>query len=302
MAGDKSGIGGPESGLVDHVFRLLDKQAVRWVLFENVYFMLHLDGGKAMEHIVGNLERRGMRWAYRVLNTFWFGLPQRRRRVFLVASRDHDPRDVILSDDMPSTRLPLPCLGNPIGFFWTEGRSGVGLTHDAIPPLKSGSGLGIASPPAVLFPDGSVSTPTIREAERLQGFPPDWTIAADKINGRLRWRLVGNAVSVPIAEWIGGKLAHPKIYDSTRDTPLGEDPWPSSAWGDKRGRFKSSAGQNPTGQAEPSLTRFAVHPWNPLSERALAGFLARARSSSLRFPEGFLDALGSRLGKLNKAS
>src|SRR5207302_8307018 len=99
MAGDKSGITGPKSGLVDHVFRLLDAQQVPWVLFENVYFMLHLDGGKAMEHIIGNLERRGMAWAYRVLNTRGFGLPQRRRRVFLIASRDLDPREVILSDN-----------------------------------------------------------------------------------------------------------------------------------------------------------------------------------------------------------
>src|ERR1017187_3026068 len=49
MAGDKRGIAGPKSSLVDHVFRLLDAQQVSWVLFENVYFMLHLDGGKAME-------------------------------------------------------------------------------------------------------------------------------------------------------------------------------------------------------------------------------------------------------------
>jgi DNA (cytosine-5)-methyltransferase 1 len=170
------------------------------------------------------------------------------------------------------------------------------LTHDAIPPLKSGSGLGIASPPAVLFPDGSVSTPTIREAERLQGFPSDWTIAADKINGRLRWRLVGNAVSVPISEWIGGKLAQPRAYDSSCDAPLSAgDPWPSSAWGNNRGRFKSSAGQNPTGRTDPSLKSFVVHPWNPLSQRALTGFLARAQSSNLRFPQGFLDALKLRL-------
>ena len=211
MAGDKRGITGAKSGLVDQVFRLLDETQVPWVLFENVYFMLQLDGGSAIEHIVSNLERRRMKWAYRVLNTYWFGLPQRRRRVFLVASKDEDPRNVILSDDSTVPKEDkIETLDQPIGFYWTEGRSGVGLTSDAIPPLKGGSSLGIASAPAVLFSDGSVETPTIQEAERLQGFPANWTRAAEQVNERLRWRLVGNAVSVPIAEWIGRKFARPE--------------------------------------------------------------------------------------------
>jgi DNA (cytosine-5)-methyltransferase 1 len=250
MAGDKQGINGPKSNLVDHVFRLLDLQPVPWVLFENVYFMLHLAKGQAMEHVVGNLERRGMRWAYRVLNTRGFGLPQRRRRVFLIASRDLDPREVILSDDKVAPNEPaVTNLALPVGFYWTEGRSGVGLTSDGIPPLKSGSGLGIPSAPAVLFPDGSVETPTIQEAERLQGFPADWTVAAENINGRLRWRLLGNAVSVPIAEWIGRKLANPRPYVSSSDDRLrAGEPWPLAAWGDEGGRFRSKAYQDPLGK------------------------------------------------------
>jgi len=297
MAGDKSGITGPKSSLVDQVFRLIDGQQVRWVLFENVYFMLHLNRGKAMEYMIGRLEQKGMRWAYRVLNTQWFGLPQRRRRVFLIASTDEDPRDVILSDNSCVVKESrVSTLDHPIGFYWTEGRSGVGLTSDGIPPLKSGSALGIASAPAVLFPDGSVETPTIQEAERLQGFPIDWTVAAEQVNGRLRWRLVGNAVSVPIAEWIGRKLVRPRAYDSSLDERLqvGEL-WPAAAWGDSSGRFRSSATQNPLGAGSTSLSAFAIRPWNSLSTRALSGFVARADSSRLKFPLGFLDALRRRL-------
>lgn len=292
MAGDKQGINGPKSNLVDHVFRLFDVQPVPWMLLENVYFMLHLGKGQAMEHVVGNLERRRMRWAYRVLNTKGFGLPQRRRRVFLIASRDLDPREVILSDDKvaPNERAAIN-LALPVGFYWTEGRSGVGLTSDGIPPLKSGSGLGIPSAPAVLFPDGSVETPTIQEAERLQGFPVDWTVAAENINGRLRWRLLGNAVSVPIAEWIGQKLANPRPYDSSSDDRMrAGEPWPMAAWGDENGRFRSKASQDPLGIGS-SLNSFARRPWRSLSQKALKGFVSRAESSRLRYPPGFLDAL-----------
>jgi DNA (cytosine-5)-methyltransferase 1 len=299
MAGDKQGIKGPKSNLVDQVFRLLDVRLVPWVLFENVYFMLHLDKGHAMEHVIGNLERRGMRWAYRVLNTLGFGLPQRRRRVYLIASQELDPRDVLLSDDGPGLNEPTPPdLSLPVGFYWTEGRSGIGLTSDGIPPLKTGSALGIPSAPAVLFPDGSVETPTIEEAERLQGFPSGWTVAAETINGRLRWRLLGNAVSVPIAEWIGRRLADPRPYDSSADERLRKgDRWPTAAWGDGTSRFRSDVSECPLG-VRASLNSFASRPWSPLSQKALRGFLSRAESSQLRFPVGFLDALHCYLSKV----
>jgi DNA (cytosine-5)-methyltransferase 1 len=300
MAGDKLGITGQKSSLVDEVFRLMDRSAVEWVVFENVYFMLHLKNGSGIQHLISKLEQRGMAWAYRVLNTYWFGIPQRRRRLFLVASPQHDPRPVLLSDDFHvQPAIPDVSLDRPIGFFWTEGRSGVGLTPDAIPPLKAGSGLGIPSAPAVLFPDGKVETPTIEEAERLQGFPAKWTQAAEEVYGRQRWKLVGNAVSVPVSRWIGQRLKCPVPYESSRDEPLlAGEPWPPSAWGKDGARFRSRASENPSASTVPSLAAFARRPWRPLSQRALAGFIARARASTLRYPAGFLDALDAQLARL----
>ena len=42
-------------------------------------------------------QKLGYKWAYRVVDTRGFGLPHRRRRVFIVASLHGDPRDVLLS-------------------------------------------------------------------------------------------------------------------------------------------------------------------------------------------------------------
>ena len=60
----------------------------------------------------------------------------------------------------------------------------------------------------MLLPSGEVIKPDIRDAERLQGFPEDWTIAANA-NGRTsrRWALVGNAVTVPVAAWVARRIA-----------------------------------------------------------------------------------------------
>jgi DNA (cytosine-5)-methyltransferase 1 len=87
QAGRTAGIGGGSSGLVNHVFRLLDQHEPRWLLLENVPFMLRLERGRAMAYLTESLGARGYRWAYRVVDTRAFGLPQRRQRVLLLASR-----------------------------------------------------------------------------------------------------------------------------------------------------------------------------------------------------------------------
>jgi DNA (cytosine-5)-methyltransferase 1 len=96
QAGKSMGITGPRSGLVGEMFRLIKSSSPRWVLLENVPFMLQLDGGRAMRFLVDHLESLGFTWAYRVVDTRCFGLPHRRKRVILVASRTHDPRGPLL--------------------------------------------------------------------------------------------------------------------------------------------------------------------------------------------------------------
>ena len=85
QAGMTAGIAGARSGLVDHVFRLLDSRRIPVVVLENVSFMLQLDRGAAMSSLTSAFEERGYRWAYRTVNSLSF-LPQRRERVFFVAS------------------------------------------------------------------------------------------------------------------------------------------------------------------------------------------------------------------------
>ena len=298
MAGDKKGLAGGKSSIIDRLFELLDQRPVPWVVIENVYFMLHLKQGAAIASILDRLGERSYRWAYRVVNSRAFGLPQRRRRVFIVASRSHDPRDVLLADDAPGQAWPVPVMTCPIGFYWTEGRSGNGLTGDAIPPLKAGSALGIPSPPAVLLPNGGrVVTPTIEAVERLQGFPNGWTLSLrDREERRHRWRLVGNAVSVPVAEWIGRRLSEPGVYDDSDDVPLDPGtPWPSAGWSMGARRMSSKVSECPLQRRRGRISAFATEKWPDLSVRALEGFVKRARHGKLRYPPGFLDALEDNL-------
>ena len=293
MAGDKKGLDGSKSQVVDSLFRLLAKRRAPWVVIENVYFMLHLAKGAAMASIFERLEGLGYRWAYRVVDSRAFGLPQRRRRVFIVATQHGDPRDVLLADDVPEQQWPDIDLSRPAGFYWTEGRTGHGLTADAIPPLKAGSSLGIPSPPAVLLPNGRVVTPTIEAVERMQGFPAGWTSGCSGKATRRRWRLVGNAVSVPVAAWVGRRLLAPKAYDASDDSPLEPGtPWPRAGWCVDGARMAApTVSEHPIRARRGRLSAFATQHWPDLSTRALTGFVRRAREGRLHYPAGFVDAL-----------
>lgn len=303
QAGLTRGINGTRSSLVAHVFRLLDARPTPLVVLENVSFMLRLDGGSAMATLVAAFSERGYRWAYRVVNSLGF-LPQRRERVYLVASRgDVDPRDVLFADEATAPERTTRLDTHAHGFYWTEGVRGLGWAPDAVPTLKTGSTVGIPSPPAVLLPSGSVVKPDIRDAERLQGFPEDWTAPAASL-GRagLRWGLVGNAVTVPVAEWLGRRLAGPGSHDPAREaTPRANGGWPLAACGDARGMRMVKIGAFPEWRERLPLAEFLRHTGEPLSARATRGFLARTDTSTLRFAPGFRERVRAHLATLERA-
>jgi DNA (cytosine-5)-methyltransferase 1 len=297
QAGLARGLDGDRSGLVGEVFRLAMKSAPRWIVLENVPFMLQLRRGDAMHRIIDELEALGYRWAWRIVDTFGFGLPQRRERVILVASKMENPGDVLLSDERPLAR-PATAIGHIAhGFYWTEGRGGLGWAPDAIPTLKNGSAVGIPSPPAILLPDGRILKPDIRDAERLQGFSSDWTAPAETVGrASTRWSLAGSAVSVPVAHWLGKRLAKPGKYDTKRDRPFSMDGrLPRSARFDGKDRHAVEIGPDPVGVRPPHLADFLEHDGPLLSPRATAGFLGRTYVAKLRFAPGFIDAVEKHL-------
>ena len=299
QAGRTAGITGARSGLVGEVFRLLSVRPVKNVLLENVPFMLQLAGGHAMEVILRSFEELGYRWAYRVVDARSFGLPQRRQRVFFLAMLEGDPRDVLFADDAGVPEVVD--YGEPIafGFYWTEGTKGLGWAANAVPTLKGGSTVGVPSPPAVWLPSGEIVTIGLRDAERLQGFPADWTLPAESVGRRsMRWKLVGNAVSVPVTKWLGRRLARPGRFQERNVMPLFPGGrWPTVAWNVGEGRFTTELSMWPVRREAKILHEFITET-EPLSPRATAGFLSRTRKSSLRFAPGFLEAVRRHLERV----
>jgi DNA (cytosine-5)-methyltransferase 1 len=302
QAGKTAGLAGHRSGLIGEVFRLLEKRkkarrSVPWVVIENVPFMLQLGGGEAMRAIIDEFERLKYRWAYRVVDSNSFALPQRRERVYLVASTAGDPSEVLLADDEPLQRPTTDLRRFAHGFYWTEGLGGLGWAVDAVPTLKNGSTIGIASPPAILLQDGRLVKPGIRTAEKLQGFDEDWTIAAETIaKPASRWALVGNAVSVPVPRWIGSRIEMPGVYESERDRPFPTfGKAPRAARFDGKKRFAVDISTDPLGLRSQPLSDVLANDFSMLSWRATAGFKARTERAKLRFAPGFIDAVADHL-------
>lgn len=290
--GLKTGIEGARSSLVGEVFRLLRDRAVEWVVLENVPFILKLERGSALKLITEELETLGYSWAYRVVDAEAFGIPQRRKRWLLVASLHHDPRDVLLAESV--ARPDSDAEGSSFGFYWTEGMRALGWAVDAVPPVKGGSTIGVPSPPAILLPNGQVVTPDLRDAERLQGFPIDWSKPAEGVTRpSFRWQLVGNAVSVEVARWVASCIKKPRRYGSLYDEPLpAGSPWPYAAWR-IHGELihASTVSAWPMWKPRRRLEEFLRFPGRPLSVKASAGFLKRTRKGSLRFMPGFIEAI-----------
>lgn len=299
QAGRKAGIDGDASGLVRVVLDLLKIQPVPWLLIENVPHMLRLSRGRAMTVITERLEALGYSWAYRVIDSRSFGLPQRRRRVFLVAAQEADPRLVLFREDQGEPD-EMVWKDNAYGFYWTEGNRGLGWAVDALPPLKGSTTANIPSPPAVWRP-GSVEgrkivTPSIAAAEVAQGFESGWTEDAPD---RARWKLVGNAVSVPVARWIGDGLKKPAVADtadSLATTPMDKSAtWPAAACYVDGKRWIVDISEWPIEANERIHLGGLLQKYGsrPLSPRATRGFRDRLARSSLRYDEQFMHDLNN---------
>lgn len=297
LVGMNAGIQGRHSSLINEVFRLIKpaNQRLKWVVLENVPFMLWHRKGEAIQYVISHLEALGFRWAYRVIDARSFGLPQRRRRVIIVASRTEDPCSILFGDQADAPNVEDDGLV-PCGFSWTEGRLGLGWAINCVPTLKAGSSVGVISPPAIwMRNEKRIVTPNLRDAERLQGFKADWTdvkIEDSPVKVGSRWRMVGNAVPVPLARWIGEKLMQPGAprMDEVSSAWSGGT-WPTAAWGHEGKVFKAHVSEWPVQERFVGLDEFLTNEVSPLSIRASAGFLKRAKQGSLRFAPGFLSAV-----------
>ena len=290
VAGIRKGLDDPRGDLLFTFLAVARRYRPLWVVFENVPGLMSSNGGRDFGAFLGGLAELGYGFAWRVLDAQFFGLAQRRRRVFVVGcAGDWRPPVAVLFERAGLSGYPAPrrearqdvagtlaartpggggpgteagCDGGLIpevaraltarnerigaetgtllvthalrgeGFDASEDGTGRGtplvpytlaicgrsdgrhlevrdddLANALVTANGGRDGIGVG---ALMTPAMQVRRLTPREAERLMGFPDDYTLvpyrgkpAADGP----RYRALGNSIAVPVLAWIGRRIA-----------------------------------------------------------------------------------------------
>lgn len=92
VAGLRKGLTDPRGNLALVYLGIVDRFKPKWVVWENVPGVLSSGEGKDFGAFIGGLNELGYGFAYRVLDAQYFGVAQRRRRVFVIGHKDDDWR------------------------------------------------------------------------------------------------------------------------------------------------------------------------------------------------------------------
>lgn len=267
-AGKRAGFDGERSSLWFEFERIIAELLPQWIVIENVPGLLSSRGGEDFKTVIKALDglRYGVSW--RIFDSRYFGVAQRRRRVFVVASfgdlrsaqvlldteslpwdsresgeNRQDTSGESLQTDSGSSKQEV------IAFQRSQLRTNKSVELlDIVPTLKAYTKSGdtettiwqmnhasevyrevwsaqnrletykpeIAPTLQARMGTGGNNVPLVglrrltpTECCRLQGFPDNWNaFGADgkQISDTQRYKQLGNAVTVPVAEWIGKRI------------------------------------------------------------------------------------------------
>jgi len=241
VAGLRKGLDDPRGNLTLTFLAMADHFKPSWVVWENVPGVLS-DKGNAFGQFLSGLGELGYQYAYRVLDAQHFGVPQRRRRVFVVANLGgvHPAQVLFEPESLCGNITPSRETGESIatGVAGSLGSRGVRSHteldgHGAyIPsvanPLTARMHKGInttcdeGQTPIVIahtLRETAVRRLTPTECERLQGFPDGHTMIprkgkpAEECADGPRYKALGNSMAVPVMRWIGQRI------EATRPSP-----------------------------------------------------------------------------------
>jgi len=208
----RDGLNGKNSGLFYPFLELIKKKLPRVVVLENVTGLLSSHRGRDFKTIITSFTELGYGVAWRVMNARYFGAPQSRPRVFVCAWKGR----VDLALHALYEEESSPAVKNVRKGFITP--TVCQYTGAAVPLVgyclaaTSGRHTGTDWSRTYVAYYDKVRRLTPNECEGLQGFPTGWSLPEkdyplcdDEID-TLRYHAIGNAVCVPVIEWIANRI------------------------------------------------------------------------------------------------
>ena len=109
VAGLRKGLADPRGNLMLTYLAIAAKHKPKWLVWENVPGVLSSNGGRDFAAFLRGLEEFGYGWSYRVLDAQYFGVAQRRRRVFVVGHLGNwQPAAAVLFERQSLSGNPAP--------------------------------------------------------------------------------------------------------------------------------------------------------------------------------------------------
>lgn len=199
--------------------KILQARQPRFFIAENVKGILSANGGKAFPMIIGEFEKAGYKVAYKLLNAYDFGVPQKRERVIIVGFREEEdykkfkyPQKVSNSDQKVLGDVIMEDANKDEKLFFSEKAvAGMMAVRDK---MNKGRAMNLQEPcntisahlakvslnstDPVFMVDGRYRRFSAREAARIQSFPD--TFKLDSVSQIRQYKAIGNAVP-PVLMW-----------------------------------------------------------------------------------------------------
>lgn len=221
--GKRRGLQGDRSGLFFTFSELISQRCPSWIILENVPGLLNAHQGADFHRLLMELGKLGYGLSWRILDAKYFGTPQRRRRVYIVGSYQtlrsaevlfEQNTTTVTSRSGRGTRKATPLHGqreDPDANLYTFQHAGIGRKASAGPQGKGYRNDGQAY---TLDSRGSAdavcTTDDPFRVREVTGTPRG-------VDGP-RYRSIGNAVAVPVIEWIGRRIVAVQTkYETIRE-------------------------------------------------------------------------------------
>lgn len=185
------GLAGERSGLFWEALRVIREIRPQWVVLENVPRLITIHNGADLQAILVALAECGYVGYWRVLNALYFGVPQARRRLFIVAGLGRFPHADFLADAAPMESLPVTIGSEHIA------RGPLSQPTNTVMAANFASRVSLGCEVLVAVEDGWGSMVERPRMSEVDGIP----FGLDDSNRYQRYA-AGNAVVPAIARWI----------------------------------------------------------------------------------------------------